>query len=151
MNLNTGRLNYSLFLLIFSTQLLSGCTTVNEKENLEDLQSVVRETERAFAATMADRNFEGFKSFLSEEAIFFSGDNPLRGHEAVAEAWEPFFDKPDAPFSWQPKIVEVLSTGDLAISSGPVFDPTGKEVGTFNSIWRRNSSGEWRVIFDKGS
>jgi ketosteroid isomerase-like protein len=151
MKLNIGKLRYSLFLLIFTTQILSGCTTVKEKENIEDLQSVVRETERAFAATMADRNFEGFKSFLSEEAIFFAGDKPLRGYEAVAEAWKPFFDEPDAPFSWQPKIVEVLSSGDLALSSGPVFDPTGKEVGSYNSIWRRNSNGAWLIIFDKGS
>jgi ketosteroid isomerase-like protein len=151
MKLITGKLKYSLFLLIFSTQILSGCTNVKERENLEDLQSVVRETERAFAATMADRNFEGFKSFLSEEAIFFAGETPLRGHEAVAEAWEPFFDKPDAPFSWQPEIVEVLASGDLALSSGPVFDPTGKEIGTYNSIWRRNSNREWLIIFDKGS
>jgi ketosteroid isomerase-like protein len=124
---------------------------VKEKENLEDLQSLVRKTEHAFAATMADRNFEGFVSFLSEEAIFFAGDKPLRGREAVAEAWKPFFKNPDAPFSWQPKIVEVLASGDLAISSGPIFDATGKEAGTFNSIWRRNSNGEWLIIFDKGS
>lgn len=145
------KLRHSLLLLIVSTQIFSGCTTVKEKENLDDLQLLVRETELAFAATMTDRNFEGFVSFLSEEAIFFAGDKPLRGREAVAEAWKPFFESPDAPFSWQPEIVEVLASGDLALSSGPIFDPTGKEVGTFNSIWRRNSNGEWRIIFDKGS
>ena len=145
------KLRHSLLVLIVTTQILTGCATVKENEEPEDLQSLVRETELAFAATMADRNFEHFVSFLSEEAIFFAGDKPLRGREAVAEAWKPLFENPDAPFSWQPRIVEVLSSGDLAISSGPVFDPTGKEVGTFNSIWRRNSNGDWRVIFYKGS
>ena len=32
----------------------------------------------------------------------------------------------DAPFSWQPETVEVLASGTLAISSGPVKDTNGK-------------------------
>ena len=44
----------------------------------------------------------------------------------------------------------MLDSGTLAISSGPVMDPQGKVVGTFNSIWRRDADGRWRVVFDKG-
>jgi hypothetical protein len=62
-----------------------------------------------------------------------------------------FFDGPTAPFSWEPEIVEVLPSGTLALSSGPVRDASGKRVGTFNSIWRREANGQWRVIFDKGA
>ena len=47
-------------------------------------------------------------------------------------------------------MIEVLPSGTLALSSGPVFDPDGKKVGTFNSIWRRERNGKWQVIFDKG-
>jgi len=31
-----------------------------------------------------------------------------------------------------------------------VFDASGKRMGTFSSIWRREKDGRWRVIFDKG-
>jgi hypothetical protein len=31
-----------------------------------------------------------------------------------------------------------------------VFDPKGERVGTFNSIWRRDGDGKWKVVFDKG-
>jgi hypothetical protein len=31
-----------------------------------------------------------------------------------------------------------------------VFDPNGKKVGSFNSIWRREQDGRWKIIFDKG-
>ena len=55
-----------------------------------------------------------------------------------------------APFSWTPESVEVLASGTLAHSSGPVLDAGGKRVGTFNSIWRREKDGKWRVVFDKG-
>ena len=106
--------------------------------------------ERSFASTMADRDHAAFTSFLSEEAVFFTGETPARGKHAVAAAWRPFFDGP-APFSWEPDLVEVLESGSLALSTGPVYGPTGDVVGRFNSIWRRESSGQWRVVFDKGS
>ena len=36
------------------------------------------------------------------------------------------------------------------LSSGPVHDPKGNRVGTFNSVWRRGGDGTWKVILDKG-
>jgi ketosteroid isomerase-like protein len=100
---------------------------------------------------MADRDLEAFLTFVSPEAIFFNGNEPLRGRDAVALAWGPFFQGPEAPFSWHPDLVEVLESGQLALSSGPVRAPSGEEVGRFNSIWRKDPDGQWRVIFDKGS
>ena len=113
------------------------------------LQTQVRERERAFAKTMADRDHAAFVSFLADETIFF-GKGPLRGKKAVAEAWKAFYDGPQAPFSWEPDAVEVLDSGRLALSSGPVHDPEGKRVGTFNSVWRLEKGGQWRIVFDKG-
>ena len=106
-------------------------------------------TERAFAKTMADRDF-AFLSFLSDEAVFFSGKDALTGKRQVADAWKTLYEKPDAPFSWQPEQVVVLDSGTLALSTGPVLNPDGKAIATFTSIWRREASGEWRIIFDKG-
>lgn len=117
----------------------------------EQLRQQVEDTERAFAQTMADRDLDAFSSFLSGAAVFFSGDTPLRGRQAVIDAWSPYFEGPDAPFSWAPELVVVLETGDLALSSGPVRNPAGERVATFNSIWRLEPSGEWRIVFDKGS
>jgi ketosteroid isomerase-like protein len=109
----------------------------------------VGEAERAFAATMADRNHEAFVNLLSDEAVFFTDDEILRGKDAVANGWKRFFDGPAAPFAWEPERVEVLGSGSLAFSSGPVLDPRARRVGTFNSVWRREAAG-WRIVFDKG-
>ena len=111
----------------------------------------VKETERRFAETMELRDFEGFKSYLSEEAVFFSGSRVLRGKQEVAAAWEPYFKEPSAPFFWEPDQVEVLESGTLALSSGPVRNANGKLLGTFTSIWRLEDTNKWRIIFDKGS
>lgn len=114
------------------------------------LANQVRDTERAFAKTMADRNHAAFASFLADETVFFGPQGATRGKTAVAAAWKPFFDRPDAPFSWDPDTVEVLESGTLALSSGPVKDTQGKRVGTFNSVWRKDGSGAWKIVFDKG-
>ena len=45
----------------------------------------------------------------------------------------------------------MLAGGTLAISSGPVRDPSGKLFATFTSIWRQEAPGVWRIVFDKGN
>jgi ketosteroid isomerase-like protein len=114
------------------------------------LQQQVADRERAFAQTMADRDHAAFTALLSEEAVFFGSGGVLRGKEEVARGWQPLFEGPGAPFSWEPEEVEVLESGTLAYSSGPVYDPQGVRVGTFNSVWRLHSDGGWRIVFDKG-
>jgi ketosteroid isomerase-like protein len=119
-------------------------------QDRDTLARQVRESERAFAATMAARDLGAFGSFVSDEALFFGQAGVLRGREAVVAGWTRFFQGTAAPFSWEPSTVDVLDSGTLALSSGPVRDPTGRQVGTFSSIWRRESDGRWRVVFDKG-
>jgi ketosteroid isomerase-like protein len=114
-----------------------------------ELQEQVRRAETAFAASMASRDFNAFSEWLSEEAVFFGDKDVAHGKPAVQSAWKPFFDGEVAPFSWRSESVEVLPSGTLAHSSGPVFDSSGRQVGAFNSIWRLEN-GRWRVIFDKG-
>lgn len=106
--------------------------------------------ESSFAASMARRDLKAFTAQVSPEAVFFSDTSALRGRDAVVEAWRKFFVERKAPFSWRPETVEVLSSGTLALTSGPVHDPGGKLIGTFTSIWRREADGSWRIIFDKG-
>lgn len=117
----------------------------------DSLQQQVFAAERAFARSMADRNREAFASFVSTEAIFFSGKTILRGQDQVVSGWSQFFEGPAAPFSWEPDQVEVLDSGTLALSTGLVRDPEGEVVARFNSIWRLEAPGVWRVIYDKGS
>ena len=51
----------------------------------------------------------------------------------------------------EPDIVEVLDSGTMALTSGPVHDPKGELIGRFNSIWRLEPDGRWRVVFDRGA
>lgn len=117
----------------------------------EQLRKKIIAVEQAFAATMAERDFAGFSSFISEEAVFFASTGPLRGKNAVLDVWKSYFEGPEAPFTWQPEKVEVLDSGTLALSTGPVHDPSCKLIGTFTSIWRLEENNRWRIIFDIGN
>ncbi|WP_460822031.1 YybH family protein [Lysobacter olei] len=119
--------------------------------DLTTTHAEVMAAERAFAKTMADRDHAAFAGFLAEETVFFSGEQATRGRSAVAASWARLYEGPDAPFSWEPDQVQVLESGTLALSTGPVRDPSGKVIARFNSIWRREAPGVWKVVFDKGS
>lgn len=113
------------------------------------LERQVADTERAFARSMADRDHAAFAAHLSEQAVFF-GRQVLYGKAAVAAAWQRYFVDKEAPFSWEPDLVVVAADGLLAHSSGPVRDPSGRVVSRFNSVWRLEAPGTWRIVFDKG-
>lgn len=123
--------------------------SANAAESLAELGAQVRATEIAFAKTLADRGLAKFRSMIAPDAIWLA-DKPLRGPDEVLSRWGKFFEGPTAPFSWAPELVEVQDGGKLALSTGPVFDPSGKRVATFTSIWRREASGEWKIVFDRG-
>jgi len=117
-------------------------------ETNDELREQVRKTETAFAKTMADRDHAAFVRFLADDTVWL-GRTVLRGRQQVADAWKRLYEGKEAPFSWEPERVEVNDSGTLGISTGPVRDPGGKRVGTYNSIWRRGPDG-WKIIFDDG-
>lgn len=112
------------------------------------LRATVWGREEAFAQTLADRDLEAFADFVSEDAVFF-GLETQHGRDEVVAEWKVFFEGPVAPFAWRPDRVEVLGSGDLALSTGPILDPAGGVVGRFVSIWRLEGN-QWRVVFDRG-
>jgi ketosteroid isomerase-like protein len=140
----------SVFPLALCACMAGYCVDLRAQSGASVQEQVIA-TERAFAKSMADRDQPGFSRFVSAEAIFFSGAAPLHGRSQVVAAWSKYFKTPQAPFSWEPSTVEVLESGTLALSSGPVKDPSGHLIGTFTSIWRLEADHTWRIIFDKGN
>ena len=123
---------------------------------LADLEDDVRCREIGFSKSVESQDHEAFASFIDEDARFI-GAGVDRGREAIAEAWMVFFSGDFPTIKWRPKYIEVLDNGKLALSRGPyrmvTRDEDGKTAehwGIFNSVWRLNPDGEWRVVFDAG-
>jgi ketosteroid isomerase-like protein len=130
---------------------LIGSAAMAQTQALETARAEVFAAERAFARSMAERDLAAFALHVAEDSVFFSGRDVQRGRAAVVAAWKPLFDGPQAPFSWEPDQVEVLTSGQLALSTGPVKNAKGDVIARFNSIWQRQADGRWLVTFDKGS
>jgi ketosteroid isomerase-like protein len=142
--LNSHGLVLALLVALFTPSLMKAAEPSSRRGE-------VWAAEVAFARSMADRDLKRFSEMVSEEAIFFAGTKALTGKAKVIEDWAAYFRGPTAPFSWEPDQVEVLASGTLALSTGPVRDPAGKVIARFNSIWRLEAGNVWRVVFDKGS
>ena len=137
--------------------LISIITCLIAGTAIADVADDVRCREVGFSQSVEHKDIAAFRSFIDVDARFV-GAGILRGVDQIAEAWSVFF-KPGLPaIKWRPQIIEVLENGRLALSRGPYISVSvnadGNKVenwGTFNSVWRLNDDGEWRVVFDAGS
>jgi len=122
-----------------------------------ELADEVRCREIGFSVSAEMRDAEEFASFIDADARFV-GNAVTRGPAAITEAWSVFLTDGGPAIKWRPQFIEVLEDGALALSRGPyrmiTKDDDGNESehwGTFNSVWRLNDDGEWRVVFDAGN
>ena len=136
---------------VVAAALLGSMLMANATADPARWTAEVTAAERAFARSMAERRLDDFRVHLSAQALFFGPKGSvLRGRDAVVAGWQACCGGAAAPFSWEPDQVEVLADGTLALSTGPVRNPKGEVVARFNSIWRQEAPGVWRVVFDKG-
>jgi ketosteroid isomerase-like protein len=132
--------------------LLLGSTSV-----VADLADDVRCREISFSKSIESRDMEAFRSFLDDDARFV-GNRIRRGPDEITEAWRTYEPEDGPLLKWRPQIIEVLADGKLALSRGPYRytqkNDAGESVdfwGTFNSVWRLQEDGSWKVVFDAGS
>ena len=72
--------------------------TDRSEANYPALEQQVRNTEIAFAQTMADRDFVAFKKFVSRDTVFLSGKSPSRGRDQVEDLWKAYYQEEKARF-----------------------------------------------------
>lgn len=127
-----------------------------KEQELQDLQESLRETETAFAASVANQDWDQFAGFIADEAIFVSGV-VQHGKQAILDGWAVFFQEGAPKLVWHPTIVEIQDGGEHGLTQGPfTIEQTGpdgtamSQTGTFTSVWEHQADGSWKVIFDAG-
>lgn len=113
--------------------------------------------ERAFAAMAVSEGVRtAFLTYLAEDGVVFE-PTATNGRKV----WEA---RPatKATLLWEPSFAAVSSAGDLGYTTGPwEFRPAPDSAGTpapperfrygqFNSVWRLERGGTWRVVADIG-
>lgn len=135
----------------------AGLLPADAAADADAMRQAVICAEVSFSRAAERRDLPAFRRLLDDDARFVTGE-VLRGPAAVVAAWAGFFAADGPEIRWRPAVVEVVPDGTLAISRGPYRirgrDAEGKvreSWGTFNSVWRRQAGGEWKVLFDAGS
>jgi ketosteroid isomerase-like protein len=127
--------------------------------DLQAAAEVIVKSDAAFAQSVAEKNRETFLSFIADVTTFNGGSpNELHGRDAVMKAWADFF-APDGPtLSWTPIKGEVVGAGDVGYTTGrSVLKQKGSDGkvterrGQYVTIWRKQTDGSWKVVFDTGS
>jgi ketosteroid isomerase-like protein len=118
-------------------------------ENPPALTSLI-EAERAFAQMSVDKGTrDAFLANLADESLLFTpGPSPGKMY---------YRNRPPMPtqLRWAPEFADVSAAGDLGYTSGPwEIRKTASEppsgYGHFNSIWRIQKDGSWKVEVDLG-
>jgi len=125
--------------------LLAGCASAPDK--LVTPAPVVA-AERAFAADGAKRGWAAaFRSYAAPEAIMLNPD-PVNAHESLAKVQ----GDGETTLDWRPAYAGISRSGDFGFTTGP-FLIRGREgvVGHYFTVWRLQSDGSWKWIFDAGT
>ena len=108
----------------------------------------VAQTERAFSARCAEIGIrDSFLENFAPDSIHFGPEPRLARPDLEKET-----SSTKVRLTWEPKIVRVASTGQLAVCTGPYALQTAlsKSSGYYLSIWKRQDDGGWKVAADIG-
>ena len=119
---------------------------------------VLMQADRAFARATAERRLEGFRSFLAEEVVTIRPDSPvIKGKDGLTARWAQLLTDPAMSIRWEPLDAVISDAGDMGFtvgsyevtrSTGP--DPQLAGSGKYVTVWRRETRGAWKVVFDSG-
>ena len=118
------------------------------KADEQPVAQLVAQNERAFSARCAEIGIrDSFLEYFGADAIHFGPEPRLARPDLEKET-----SSTKVRLTWQPKIIRVASTGQLAVSTGPYVLQTGnnKSSGYYLSIWKRQDDGGWKVAADIG-
>lgn len=126
--------------------------------DLEAEREAVLQADRDFAEAVAERGVEAWVSYFAEDGVMLTTTGEVRGHVAIRELMTPAFESPGFALSWTPAFAEVSEGGDLAYTFG-TYERTvtdaegtlGTTRGRYVTIWRKQTDGTWKVVFDMGN
>jgi ketosteroid isomerase-like protein len=131
--------------------LALGCLTLLHANPREKALRELVSAELAFAELAAKTNTpEAFLTYLTDDAIMFS-NGPCNGKSLYAGR-----PADSSLLAWAPDFADVAASGDFGFDTGPyTYRPKRTDEkpaghGHFVTVWKKQPSGEWRVIFDTG-
>jgi ketosteroid isomerase-like protein len=143
-----------LLALLLSVSFLAAPVLAQNKNQVNDLESMV-EAEHAFSRMSEAKGIrEAFAEFIAEDGILF------RPTAVFGKKWMQEHPLPSSTtrslLSWQPIFAAVSLAGDLGYTTGPwefkkdIKDAKPIAFGNFMTVWKRQDGGAWKFALDLG-
>ena len=112
--------------------------------------------ERSFAHSVEAHDIAAFASHVAAGAVFDAGAaDATRGRDAIVAGWKSILEETSLVLRWRPGIVDIGGDPSVALSRGPYIlqlrrlgQAPSVSVGLYQTVWRRDADGVWRVLFD---
>jgi ketosteroid isomerase-like protein len=117
------------------------------------------QADRAFDAATAKQGLNGLLGFIADDMTTIRPNEPIvRGKDAFGAGWKNLLSTPGLTIRWKPDLAAVSRSGDLGYTVGayevtrtddaglPHLSGSGKYI----TIWRKQTDGSWKVVFDSG-
>jgi len=137
----------------FTIAILTAC--YSNTSNMKMLEKEILETEKTFAQ-MADTIgiAEAFIFYAADDAVLLRNNQLIKGKTAIQQYFtENSHTYETIKLKWLPDKIEVAESGDLAYTYGSyqVIDTKTNNTtstGVFHTVWKRQSNGQWRFVWD---
>jgi ketosteroid isomerase-like protein len=142
----------STMLLLLSI-FLSGAAAGQGKDD----RQLLMETDQAWSQAASEgKDVEKVVAYWTDDAVIVPSGAPIiSGKAAIRDYVKQSFETPGFKISWKTLDASVSSDGSMgyttAESSFTFQGPDGKlqtQTGRGVAIWRRNSDGQWKCVYD---
>ncbi|HEY0740272.1 MAG TPA: nuclear transport factor 2 family protein [Chryseosolibacter sp.] len=137
-----------VFRLTFVIVLLSKAGAIMAQP--ASLLEVIK-AEKEFARYSADHNTrDAFVNYMADDGILFHKNEPVNGKQL----WSSRPADNTSLLFWWPQYADVSADGTLGYTTGPWYakqDRSSNAVtayGFYTSVWKKEYSGEWKVVLD---
>jgi len=142
--------------LIFVSFLIMAVSSYAQKVDIEGDRAALSNADEEWSKVAAAKDVEGFTAAVTETGSILPPNTPiLTGKEAIRQWASNLTANPGFALSWRPTTVDVANSGDLGYTVGTyelkIHDAAGNPVtdrGKYVTVWRKQSGGNWKVVFD---
>ncbi|MGN7726053.1 YybH family protein [Luteimonas sp. 22616] len=140
-------------MLLLLALFLSGVAAGQGKDD----RQLLMETDQAWSQAAAEgKDVEKVVAYWTDDAVIVPSGAPIiSGKAAIRDYVKQSFETPGFKISWKTLDASVSSDGSMgyttAESSFTFQGPDGKlqtQTGRGVAIWRRNSDGQWKCVYD---
>lgn len=125
----------------------------------KDTCIMLMELDREFAAATQKEGIDGWVKYFAEDGVMApSKGDVIRGKEAIRNAMSASFGTLGYSLMWEPEYAEASEDGSLGYTYGTYLrtslDEDGNKIlgsGRYNSIWKKQIDGSFRIILDIGN